>query len=62
MEPLTTRMEAVKIFLNDIVREGVIIEVVAIKDDFGPTGTDQELDLIVGSVETRKGCEMGIEF
>ena len=62
MESLSTRIAGVQIFLNEIVRQGVRIEVVAIKDDFGPTRSDPTMDLLVGSAETAKGCEMGTLF
>ncbi len=62
MESLSTRIAGVQRFLNEIVRQGVRIEVVAIQDDFGPTRSDSTMDLLVGSAETAKGCEMGTLF
>lgn len=59
MEPLQTRLETVRLFLQDLVRPGVLVEVVGIKDDFGPTKSDPNMDLIVGSAETALGCDMG---
>lgn len=58
MQSLDTRIETVTSFLNGIARPGILVQVVGIKDDFGPTRTDPEMDLIVGSAETAKGCEM----
>ena len=59
MEPLQTRLVTVRLFLQDLVRHGVLVEVVGIKDDFGPTKSDPNMDLIVGSAETALGCDMG---
>lgn len=61
MQPLSVRMDNVKKFINRIKR-GIEVQVVPIQDDFGPTKSDPNMDLIVGSVETAKGCDMGIIF
>lgn len=59
MEPLETRIETVCLFLQDLVRPLVLVQVEGIKDDFGPTRTDPNMNLLVGSVETALGCDMG---
>ncbi|KAJ3329844.1 hypothetical protein HDU76_007038 [Blyttiomyces sp. JEL0837] len=56
LEALETRLESVSKFLNKIRRDGIIYDVVPILDDFGPTKDDPNLDAIVGSLETEKGC------
>ncbi|KAJ3299291.1 hypothetical protein HK104_009410 [Borealophlyctis nickersoniae] len=57
MEPLEARLESVRRFLNLTRRADVFYEVVPIQDDLGPTRYDADLQAIVGSVETKKGCE-----
>lgn len=52
--PLQIRINDVKEFLDDI-DNSLSYEVVPIKDPFGPTATDANLDLIVVSDETLKG-------
>ena len=42
------------------VKSGIIVEVVGIVDDYGPTIRVPEIDAIVGSLETEKGCLSGI--
>ncbi len=58
MQPLSKRISNVELFLKKI-KSTLDIHVVAIQDDFGPTRTDPNLDCIVGSLETSRGCEMG---
>jgi phosphopantetheine adenylyltransferase len=59
MQPLAQRISNVERFLKKI-KPKLKLEVVAIQDDFGPTRTDPNLDCIIGSLETGRGCEMGI--
>ncbi|KAI9334584.1 hypothetical protein BDR26DRAFT_866867 [Obelidium mucronatum] len=55
MEPLFTRTEAVREFLT-IFKPTLEYQVVGILDDFGPTRTDPDMDVIVASGETEAGC------
>jgi pantetheine-phosphate adenylyltransferase len=57
MESLDARLQAVKSFLSQF-KPQLELDIVAIDDDFGPTLTDPNMDAIVGSQETAKGCEM----
>jgi phosphopantetheine adenylyltransferase len=59
MQPLEKRIEAVKEFIHDFKPDLLQVQVVPIQDDFGPTRTDPDMDLIVGSVETQSGCNAG---
>ncbi|KAJ3038552.1 hypothetical protein HK097_003145 [Rhizophlyctis rosea] len=59
MEPLQTRLDSVREFLNIIHQDPTVkYEVEAIHDDVGPTRHDGTFEAIVGSAETAKGCEM----
>ena len=69
IEPLNVRIEKVKIFLNIIRQSGTRLDgrdihynVISISDNFGPTREDSTCEAIVGSEETRKGCEAGKFF
>ncbi|XP_015116701.1 bifunctional coenzyme A synthase [Diachasma alloeum] len=56
IEPCEKRIEAVKEFLEDI--DGSLrYDVVPISDMFGPTKSEDDLDLIVVSEETKRGGE-----
>ncbi|KAJ3163025.1 hypothetical protein HDU86_002194 [Geranomyces michiganensis] len=57
MESLDTRMNAVKRFLDLIRRDTVRYDVVPIADEYGPTRTDPNIQAIVGSLESQRGCE-----
>ncbi|KAJ3163526.1 hypothetical protein HDU86_000107 [Geranomyces michiganensis] len=57
MESLDTRINAVKRFLDLIRRDTVQYDVVPITDEYGPTRTDPNIQAIVGSLETKRGCE-----
>ncbi|KAJ3044086.1 hypothetical protein HDV00_003190 [Rhizophlyctis rosea] len=59
MEPLETRLQSVQSFLTSIRNAPEITyQVVGIQDDVGPTRHDHDLEAIVGSAETAKGCEI----
>jgi pantetheine-phosphate adenylyltransferase len=58
IEPLEKRIKNVKDFINTL-KPGLIAQVVGIDDAYGPTRTDPDLEAIVGSKETEKGCLMG---
>jgi phosphopantetheine adenylyltransferase/dephospho-CoA kinase len=51
------RISEVEQFLKEIRGDGSDNLVVPISDPFGPAITDFSLQLIVGSDETRRGCE-----
>ncbi|TPX59924.1 hypothetical protein PhCBS80983_g02118 [Powellomyces hirtus] len=57
MEPLDTRIQTVKKFLNLIRRDKLQYDVVPISDEYGPTRSEANIQAIVGSLETKKGCE-----
>ncbi|KAJ3317862.1 hypothetical protein HDV06_001103 [Boothiomyces sp. JEL0866] len=57
IQPLNERLDLVRAFLMKF-KPGVSLEVVAIQDDYGPTRTDSNIQAIVGSMETKRGCEM----
>ncbi|KAJ3156510.1 hypothetical protein HDU89_004292 [Geranomyces variabilis] len=57
IESLDTRIDAVKRFLKLIRREKLQYDVVPIADEYGPTRTDPNIQAIVGSLETKRGCE-----
>ncbi|KAJ3271294.1 hypothetical protein HDV01_006890 [Terramyces sp. JEL0728] len=57
IQPLADRINLVESFLARF-KPGVKLQVVAIQDDYGPTRTDSNIQAIVGSMETKKGCEM----
>ncbi|KAJ3009434.1 hypothetical protein HKX48_007934 [Thoreauomyces humboldtii] len=58
MESLEARLKGVRTFL-DLVRKSPVVkhEVVPISDAYGPTRDDPDVQAIVGSAETREGCE-----
>ena len=57
IEDTETRINVVKTFLDEIRgNEGENI-VTSISDPFGPAITDSNLSCIVGSDETKRGCE-----
>ncbi len=58
METIQERTQHVKEFL-DKMHKGLLYDVVPILDPYGPTQYDDTLTGIVGSLETRKGCESG---
>jgi phosphopantetheine adenylyltransferase len=58
IEPIEIRIKKVQDFLKKI-NSGILLEIVPISDDFGPTRTDPDMQCIVGSKETQKGCDMG---
>ncbi|KAI9348273.1 hypothetical protein DFJ73DRAFT_835450 [Zopfochytrium polystomum] len=55
MEPIAARLAAAADFLRT-VRADLVLDVVPIVDDFGPTRDDPNIQAIVGSGETEKGC------
>jgi len=55
MESVSTRISTVENFLK-LIKRGVVFEVDAIDDVYGPTKDDSLLSAIVGSEETRDGC------
>ena len=57
IEPTQSRIDAVQDFLVDIRGQDKENFVVAISDPFGPAITDASLQCIVGSDETKRGCE-----
>ncbi|KAI8816292.1 uncharacterized protein EV422DRAFT_295390 [Fimicolochytrium jonesii] len=69
MQPLADRIAGVRAFLRLIrgihalnrsttaTTQDLHLDVVAITDDYGPTRDDPAIQAIVGSLETRKGCE-----
>ncbi|KAJ3180640.1 hypothetical protein HDU87_001753 [Geranomyces variabilis] len=57
IESLDTRIDAVKRFLNLIRREQLQYDIVPIADEYGPTRTDPNIQAIIGSLETKRGCE-----
>ncbi len=58
-QTLDDRMESVKGFVYSIKRN-IECQIVPIKDDFGPTRDGLNMHALVGSIETKAGCEMGI--
>ncbi|KAJ3257714.1 Cytochrome c oxidase assembly protein cox15 [Boothiomyces macroporosus] len=56
IQPLDERLDLVKAFLSKF-KPGVVLDVVAIQDDYGPTRTDPDIQAIVGSMETKRGFE-----
>lgn len=56
MQSLDQRVASVYEFLKEI-KVGIEYQVVPIYDDFGPTRSDPNLDALVGSKETAKGCD-----
>ena len=58
IQPISKRIDNVSSFLLKI-KQGIQYQVMPIQDDFGPTRHEANLDAIVGSVETAKGCQMG---
>jgi phosphopantetheine adenylyltransferase len=58
MQSLSLRLKQVIVFLQRIKR-GIELQVVPIDDDYGPTKSEPRIDCIVGSLETKRGCEMG---
>ncbi|KAI5474776.1 N-glycosylase/DNA lyase [Pseudohyphozyma bogoriensis] len=54
LEPLPTRINAVKAFL-ELFKPAIEHDVVAIDDVYGPTAWDPDVDALVVSDETRKG-------
>ncbi|XP_011308959.1 bifunctional coenzyme A synthase [Fopius arisanus] len=54
IEPCEKRIEAVKEFLQDI-DDSISYDVVPISDIYGPTRSEENLDLIVVSEETKRG-------
>ena len=56
IEPTDTRIQNVQTFLQEI-RGQANDQVVPISDPFGPAITDEKLSCIVGSQETKRGCE-----
>jgi phosphopantetheine adenylyltransferase len=59
MQSLSLRLKQVIVFLQRIKRD-IELQVVPIDDDYGPTKSEPRIDCIVGSLETKRGCEMGI--
>ncbi|KAJ3364009.1 hypothetical protein HDU91_002772 [Kappamyces sp. JEL0680] len=58
MEGLQDRLQNVSDFLTRFKHDSIsVLEIVPIQDDYGPTRTDPDMDLIVGSLETSAGCE-----
>ncbi|KAJ2993840.1 hypothetical protein HDV02_002045 [Globomyces sp. JEL0801] len=57
MQSIDVRLEQVKKFLSKVKRH-INLHVVPITDDFGPTKTDTDIQALVGSLETAKGCEI----
>jgi phosphopantetheine adenylyltransferase len=58
MQGLQERIRGVEVFLWEIKR-GIEVEVVPIRDDYGPTADDGLLEALVGSRETEAGCRKG---
>jgi pantetheine-phosphate adenylyltransferase len=59
MQPLQVRLSNVVSFLKKI-KNNIEYQVVPIVDDFGPTQSEHKIDCIIGSFETKRGCEMGM--
>jgi len=57
MLPVEDRVKAVEDFLRDCLPSLNEYNVVPITDPFGPSTVDPRLQLIVGSEETRRGCD-----
>ncbi|KAI8806496.1 hypothetical protein BJ742DRAFT_816020 [Cladochytrium replicatum] len=57
MQSYSVRVEGVKQFLRDFKR-GVEIEIFELHDELGPVKDDAGIEALVGSEDTRKGCEM----
>eukprot|EP00088_Acartia_fossae_P044282 TRINITY_DN4696_c0_g1_i2.p1 TRINITY_DN4696_c0_g1~~TRINITY_DN4696_c0_g1_i2.p1 ORF type:complete len:485 (-),score=66.35 TRINITY_DN4696_c0_g1_i2:180-1634(-) len=55
IEPLDDRIQGVTDFLTDVNRD-VELKISEIQDPFGPAIVDPQLECIVGSQETEKGC------
>lgn len=58
IQPLQVRIRNVYEFIKT-QKPDLVAQVVGIKDAFGPTRTDPNLQAIVASKETEKGCRMG---
>ena len=61
IQSLDERSLAVSNFVK-MFKPSITVTVTPIDDDYGPTRDDTSLKAIVGSQETAKGCQMGIQF
>lgn len=57
IQPLDSRLDSVQEFLSDIRGQDKENLVTTISDPFGPAITDESIQCIVGSEESKKGCE-----
>lgn len=56
IQPIQDRIHHVELFLKRI-KSSIEYQVIPIIDDFGPTLDDSSIKALVGSLETKKGCE-----
>ncbi|KAJ3105004.1 hypothetical protein HDU97_008612 [Phlyctochytrium planicorne] len=56
MEPIDFRLQRVTQFLR-MMKSGINYHIVPITDDYGPTKDEPDIQALVGSLETAKGCD-----
>ena len=59
IQDLITRISNVELFVSRF-KPILSVNVISIDDEYGPAGSDENLEAIVGSQETAGGCALGI--